>query len=31
MIGLSIASDQVRDCCMLAEPVIEQSEAIPMQ
>ena len=31
MIGLSIASDQVRDCCVLAEPLIEQSEAIPMQ
>ena len=30
MIGLSIASDQVRDWCEFVGPLIQQSEAIPM-
>ena len=30
-IGLTIASDLVRDWCKFAGPLIEQSEVIPMQ
>ena len=31
MIGLSIASDWVRDWCEFVGPLIQQSEALPMQ
>ena len=31
MIGVSFASDWLRECCKFSEPITEQSKAKPMQ